>query len=167
MNSTSDSKQSLKVLSKLVLTSAQVAHEAEVKPTVQEIKEAEAMELAKQKLAERQEAQDRYAAMCITYEKFTELVRCKYRELDSGWYRVAPNSVLPPERCVVKLKHTTRSGAAQGYWFMPQGYLCSDAPFEVWRDRVRWKSLNGYGVEAIAWHNDVDAAGIKEVYYEQ
>jgi hypothetical protein len=70
--------------------------------------------------------------------------------------------VLPKERAVVSLV-THQRQTTKGYWFVPQIYLTGEYELEQWLSHVRWKSLNGYGVECKAWLKEPDAKTVSHI----
>lgn len=94
----------------------------------------------------------------VSFAAFAETVCEAFNALGYGWYSGERGCVLPPHRMIVPLnvavcsKNPTVPSNVMGFWFLPQAYEKSLLSLSGWCNVIQWKSINGYGVDCVAWH---------------
>ena len=102
----------------------------------------------------------------MTYQELQQTVSVAYGMIDAGWYSALVGCVLPPERKIVAVATTRNMQDQLGYWFIPATSVQKSLTLANWLLEVRWKSLNGYGVDCVAWCKPLHKTITNNVTYE-
>lgn len=139
---------------------------AQPKPTQRELHDIEVAANAVARAAEQAAKQAALEALKISYTQFLELVDKEYAELVPAWYNAGGLCVLPPERKIVNARQQSKKGHVPAYWFVPQLYLSQRLLIEEWCSHVRWKIINGYGINVTAWCKEAEPSSYLDVCYK-
>lgn len=139
---------------------------AQLQPTAYEVAEAKSVAAAKAKAAQLEEYEAALNAAKLSYTEFTALVANEFVELVPAWYRTGGLGVLPLERCIVQVHAVGKGEQVPAYWFMPQLYLGQRLLVEDWCANVKWKIINGYGINVTAWCKEEKPTKYLTVAYE-
>ena len=161
----SDNKPSCKPPLQMRLQVIAEAPPAVATKTQRELHDEQVVANAIARIEEQAAKQAALDAAKISYTEFIRLAERQYVELNAAWYKAGGISVLPPERKICNVKHTQSRAIAQGYWHMPTLYVSQMLLIEEWCANVRWKILNGYGIEVVAWCKEAEPKDYLVVSY--